>query len=193
MHLSDGILPAGVALAGQVAALGAVSAAGRRLESREIPAMGIFAATLFAVSLLHLPIGGTTLHPGLYGLAGMILGRRVLPVIYVTLLFQSLIFQHGGLLALGVNSLVIGCGGLLGWLLWDYLNLPDKTRAFLCGFSAVVVPAFLVSWIFLMLDYGKGMLFLMTLYLPAAMVEGLLTVLISSYFYRVQPGLLKKR
>jgi len=190
MHLSDGILPAGVSVAGQVAALALVTLTSRKLQSREIPRMGVFAAALFSVSLLHFPLGGTSLHPGLYGLAGLILGRRVLPVLYVTLLFQSFIFQHGGLLALGFNTLLISSGALSGWLLWDFLKLPERTKAFSCGFCGILVPAFLVSCLFLLLDYGKGMVFLLTLYLPVAVIEGIVTVLVCAFFRRVQPGLL---
>ncbi len=192
MHLSDGILPIGVCLGGHALALGAVVLSSRNLEAREIPRMGIFSAALFSVSLLHIPLGGTSIHPGLYGLIGLLLGKRSIPVVYVTLLFQSLIFQHGGLLSLGANSLLIASGALCGWMLWDTLPYREATKAAVSGFVGVIVPAVLVSAVLAGLDYGRGMLFFMLIYLPAALAEGIVTLLIIRFFLRVQPGVLKR-
>ncbi len=192
MHLSDGILPATLCLGGHALALGAVVLSSRNLEAREIPRMGIFSAALFSISLLHIPLGGTTLHPGLFGLVGLLLGRRSIPVIYVTLLFQSLVFQHGGLLSLGVNTLFISSGALCGWLIWDSLSLSQYSRAVIAGFLGLIVPAILVSTTLSLLSYGRGMLFFMLLYLPAAAVEGAITLFIVRFFLRAQPGVLKR-
>lgn len=192
MHLSDGILPVGLCMAGHVTALAAVALTSRRLEDREIPRMGIFSAALFSITLLHIPLGGTSLHPGLYGLAGLLLGRRSIPVIYVTLLFQSLIFQHGGLISLGVNTLFISMGALCGWLIWDKLPLKADYKAALAGFAGIIFPALLVSGTLTWLQYGKGMLFFMLLYIPAAVVEGIITLFIVRFFKHAQPGVLNR-
>jgi cobalt/nickel transport system permease protein len=141
---------------------------------------------------LHIPLGGTSLHPGLYGLAGLLLGKRAIPVVYVTLLFQSLIFQHGGLISLGVNTLFISSGALCGWLLWDRLSLAADIRAGLAGFFGVLIPALLVSGTLTALNYGRGMLVFMLLYIPAAMVEGVVTLFIVRFFKRTQPGVLNR-
>jgi len=192
MHISDGILPASICLGGHALALGAVTLSSLKLEAREIPRMGIFSAALFSISLLHIPLGGTSLHPGLYGLVGLLLGRRSIPVIYVTLLFQSLIFQHGGLLSLGVNTIFIGSGALFAWLIWDILSLQQQIKAVIAGFIGLIVPAALVSVALTLLSYGRGMLFFMLLYIPAAVVEGLFTMLIIRFFQRTQPGVLRR-
>lgn len=192
MHLSDGILPVAVSAGGHLLSLGAVGLSSLRLEAREIPRMGIFSAALFTISLLHIPLGGTTLHPGLYGLAGLLLGKRSLPVIYVTLLFQSLIFQHGGLLNLGINTLFIGSGSICGWAAWDLLSQKEEIRAALAGFLGLFVPALLVSTTFTLLQYGRGMLFFIFLYFPAAVIEGVITFFIVRFFLRTQPGVLKR-
>ena len=192
MHLSDGILPLSLCLGGHTLAMGAVVLSSRNLEAREIPRMGIFAAALFSVSLLHIPLGGTSIHPGFYGLVGLLLGKRSIPVIYVTLLFQSLIFQHGGLLSLGVNSVFIGCGALCGCLIWDQLSIPEQPKAAIAGFAGVLVPALLVSATLSLLNYGRGMLFFMLIYLPAAAAEAAVTLFTVRFFSRVQPGVLKR-
>ena len=192
MHIADGLLPVSVCIAADAAALGGVYLGGKNLDSDEIPRMGIFTAALFAVSIIHFPIGGTSLHLGLYGLAGMIFARRSFPILFVVLLFHSLIFQHGGLLSIGINTLSMACGALAASWLWGGFCFKPKIRSFLCGFVGVLLPALIISMIFVLLQYGKGMLFIMSVYLPAAVIEGVLTYFLFSFFDRVQPELLKR-
>ena len=72
MHIADGILPAGISIGANAAAVALVYAGGSNLKSEEIPKMGIFAAALFIISLIHFPTpGGPSIHLGLYGLVGM--------------------------------------------------------------------------------------------------------------------------
>ncbi|MCP4147764.1 MAG: cobalamin biosynthesis protein CbiM, partial [bacterium] len=143
MHIADGILPAGVSVAADVAALGLVYAGGRKLEAAEIPKMGIFAAALFIVSLIHFPLGATSIHLGLYGLAGLLFGLRAFPIIFVDLLFQTLIFQHGGLLSVGINTITMGCGALSAWGIWKIFKTKKQIAGFICGFIGIAVPAVL--------------------------------------------------
>jgi cobalt/nickel transport system permease protein len=192
MHIADGILPTHVTIAADVVALGAVYAGGRNLRSEEIPKMGIFTAALFIVSLIHFPLAGTSLHLGLFGMAGLLFGKRSFPVIFITLLFQSLVFQHGGLISIGINSLTMGSGALAGWLIWDTLPFNAKVKGFLCGLFGILVPAVVVSLLFLLLDYGKGMVFFMSVYLPAAVIEGGITAVVITFFKKVEPELLKR-
>jgi len=191
MHITDGILPAGISIGADVTALAIVYIGGRNLKSEEIPKMGIFAAALFIISLIHFPIpGGTSIHLGLYGLAGMIFGIRSLPIIFVDLLFQALIFQHGGLLSIGVNTLTMGSGATAAWGVWKLGQFNNQIKSFLCGFLGILVPAILIAAIFLSIDYGKGMAFIVSIYLPAAFIEGFLTVVIYNYFKKVKPEIL---
>jgi cobalt/nickel transport system permease protein len=192
MHIADGILPAGISIGANVAAVALVYVGGKDLESAEIPKMGIFAAALFIISLVHFPIpGGASIHLGLYGLAGLLFGIRAIPILFVDLLFQSLIFQHGGLLAVGVNTLTMGSGALSASTLWKLKIINNQVKSFFCGFLGILVPAVLIATLFLLLHYGKGMAFIVTLYLPAALIEGLLTVVITNYFHKIKPELLK--
>lgn len=178
-------------MAADVAAVALVYAGGRKLEAEEIPRMGIFAAALFIVSLIHFPLGATSIHLGLYGLAGLLFGLRAIPIIFVNLLFQTLIFQHGGLLSVGINTLTMGSGALAAWGAWKLIRIHKQVRSFFCGFLGILVPAVLLSAIFILADYGRGMAFIFSIYLPAAVIEGALTVVIYNYFNHVKPELLK--
>ena len=149
-------------------------------------------AALFIISLVHFPIpGGTSIHLGLYGLAGLLFGIRAIPILFVDLLFQGLIFQHGGLLSVGVNTLTMGSGALSARALWKLKIINNQVKSFFCGFLGILVPAVLIAAVFLLLHYGKGMAFIVTLYLPAAFIEGFLTVVITNYFHKVKPEILK--
>lgn len=191
MHIADGIIPAGISVGADAAAVALVYVGGRNLRSEEIPKMGIFAAALFIVSLIHFPIAGTSIHLGLYGLAGLLFGIRAIPIIFVNLLFQCLIFQHGGLLSIGINTLTMGSGALAAWAVWKSLKLNNQVKSFACGFLGILIPAILVPVIFVMVNYGKGMVFIVTIYLPAAVIEGFLTVFAYNYFHKVKPEILK--
>lgn len=191
MHIADGILPAGVSVAAGAVALGLVYAGSRKLETEEIPRMGIFAAALFIVSLIHFPMGATSIHLGLYGLAGLLFGIRAIPIIFVNLLFQSLIFQHGGLVSLGINTLTMGSGALAAWGIWKIPRLNKQVKSFFCGFFGILIPAVLIAVLFVMARYGKGMAFIVPVYLPASIIEGMITVAIYNYFTKVKPEFLK--
>lgn len=190
MHIADGILPAHISIAADIVAVGAVYAGGRELKSAEIPKMGIFTAALFIISLVHFPLMGTSIHLGLFGLAGILFGRRAFPIIFITLLFQALIFQHGGLISLGINALTMGSGALAGWFFWYLMPVNQKIKGFLCGFFGIFIPALLVSLLFVTLDYGIGMAGLMSVYIPAALIEGALTATTVAFFYKVEPEIL---
>lgn len=191
MHIADGILPLELAAAGWAGSLAAVYLCGRKVESVEIARMGMVAAASFVASLIHFPIAGTSVHLGLYGLTGVLLGRRAFPVIFTALLFQTLVFQHGGLLTLGLNALNMGIGGLLGWLLYRLPLGPEPVRAFLAGAFGLLAPAFLMAAEFEMANYGRGFYYIATIYSLVALLEGVVTASVAGFFRKVKPGVLE--
>ncbi len=191
MHISDGILPAGICLISDAAAIGLVYYCGKNLKSEEIPKIGIFTAAFFIISLIHFPLAGTSIHLGLYGLAGILFRKRSIPIVFITLLFQTLIFQHGGFISIGINTLIMSSGAIIGWILYLILPLNQNIKAFLCGFFGIALPAFLVSLLFYLLNYGKGMIFLLSVYLPAAIIEGMLTYATIILLTKIKPEILK--
>ncbi|MDX2179056.1 MAG: CbiM family transporter [Bryobacteraceae bacterium] len=191
MHIADGIVPVVWCAAGHAVSLAGTMLLGRKVEAEEVVRMGLLAATSFVVSLIHFPLGGTSVHLGLFGLAGALLGWRAFPVIYCTLLFQALLFQHGGLLALGLNAMNMGGGALLGAAIWRMGGLPDSVRAFLAGFAGIFIPALAMAAEFQAAGYGRGFYFVSSLYLGVAVIEGLLTVAILAYVRKVKPAVLE--
>lgn len=190
MHIADSILPTSWCAAGHVAAWAGVALLSRRLDPPEVVRMGLVASAMFAISLVHFPLGGTSVHLGLYGLTGILLGRRAFPVVVAALLFQTFLFQHGGVLSLGMNALNMGAGALLAAALWRWLPGPVWLRAFVCGFTGIAVPAALIAAEFALSGYGKGFVLLAAAYLGAAVLEGLLTAGVTGFLQRTRPALL---
>ncbi len=190
MHIADGILPVAWCAAAHVVALGTTAFLGRRVEPEEVVRMGLMAATSFVVSLIHFPLGGTSVHLGLFGLAGVLLGARSFPVVYTMLLFQAILFQHGGLLALGMNAVNMGGGALLAAAIWSFRPIPEAARGFLAGFVGTFVPALAMAAEFSGAGYGRGFYFIASLYAAVALLEGLLTAAIVGYVRRVKPAVL---
>lgn len=193
MHIADGIVPnlwCGVA---HGVSWTAVYWLGRKLESQEVVRLGMLASATFAISLIHFPLGGTSVHLGLYGLNGILAGRRAFPVLFAALLFQAVLFQHGGLLSLGLNALNMGTGALLAAALWKTPVKPESLKAFVCGFLGILVPALLIASEFFLIGYGKGFLFIAVLYLGAAAIEGILTAAVVSFLHSARPALLYQR
>ncbi|MFC2015118.1 energy-coupling factor ABC transporter permease [Chloroflexota bacterium] len=114
MHIPDGFLNiATVATTYAVSTGGigtAVKIANKKLGEKQVPLMGILAAFIFAAQMLNFPIiGGTSGHVIGAALAAIMLGPWVAVLIMsCVLIAQSLIFQDGGLLALGANILNMG-------------------------------------------------------------------------------------
>jgi len=187
MHISDGIISTPVCIAANVAAVALIYFSGRNTKPDEIPKMGMTGAALFVSSLIHFPLAGTSIHLGLFGLAGIILGRRSFPVIFTALLFQSLIFQHGGLLTLGVNAINMGTGAWVASILWQIKPINISVRAALAGFAGIIVPALLMVTEFRLSGYGSGIALLISIYILTAAIEAGITFSAVTFFRKVKP------
>jgi cobalt/nickel transport system permease protein len=114
MHIPDGFISTPVAVAGIAVAAGsvayAVKATNKKMGERQVPMMGVLAAFIFAAQMLNFPVaGGTSGHFVGAALAAIILGPwSAILIMSCVLMVQCLIFQDGGLLALGANVVNMG-------------------------------------------------------------------------------------
>lgn len=190
MHVSDGILPVEMSIAGYVLALGAAVVTSRKLETEEVPRMGLLAAATFVASLVNVPVAGVSVHFGLFGLVGLLLGIRAVPVIFAVLILQTFLFQHGGFLSLGVNVVNMASGGLVAAAIGRYLPGPLGLRATLGGFIGIYLPALLLLGEFQIAGYGRSILLLAGVYAVVGVLEGAFTTMVIAFISRTKPALL---
>ncbi len=109
MHIPDGFLSTMVSIVMWVITVVAVAYSLRRvgkdLGERQVPLMGVLAAVIFAGQMLNFAVaGGTSGHLMGAALATILLGPWAAIIVMTTVVsVQALIFQDGGLLALGAN------------------------------------------------------------------------------------------
>jgi cobalt/nickel transport system permease protein len=104
MHIVDGALSAPVIVVGSALAVVGIGIGLRQMPMEKIPAAGVLSATFFVASLVHVPIGPSSVHLIVNGLAGLVLGWAAFPALFVGLLLQAVFFGFGGLTVLGVNT-----------------------------------------------------------------------------------------
>jgi len=155
MHIPDGFLNiATVATTAVVSAGGvgnAVRIANKKLGEKHVPLMGVLAAFIFAAQMLNFPIaGGTSGHLIGAALAAVLLGPWASVLIMsCVLIAQCLIFQDGGLLALGANIFNMGIvASFSGYYIYRFVTslLGNGRRGKLIGgFAGAWGSVFLAS------------------------------------------------
>jgi cobalt/nickel transport system permease protein len=152
MHIPDGFLSAGVCVATAVGSGASVALMARRAqaetEESRAPLLGVMGAFVFAAQMINFPVGaGTTGH--LLGgvLLAIILGPASAVVVMTAILaVQALIFQDGGVLALGANIFNMAVVGVLvGYLPFRLLTrtLGRSPSVFAGAFLSVLTSAVL--------------------------------------------------
>lgn len=118
MHIPDGFLSVLVSVILWVLSIIAVGYSLRRvgqdLGERQVPLMGVLAAAIFAGQMLNFTVaGGTSGHLMGAAIATILLGPWAAILVMTTVVsIQALIFQDGGLLALGANIFNMGVIGV---------------------------------------------------------------------------------
>lgn len=158
MHIPDGFLTASVT-AGTWVVAGTGVAAALRAERRDehlMPAgiLGAAAAFIFAAQMVNVPVApGTSGHLVGAVLAAALLGPwRAVIVMAVVLAVQALMFQDGGLAALGANIVDMGLAAVLaGWataaltVRWMPTPRGAVIGGVLGGFAATLASATLTA------------------------------------------------
>ncbi len=206
MHIPDGLLAANTlapAWALSAASLAyAVRKTTEKLKERMVPLMGITSAFIFAVQMINFPVaGGTSGH--LFGgvLAAVILGPYAGAIVLTcVLIFQCLVFQDGGLLALGANILNIAIVGTLGGYLTFFVTsrVIGGRKGFFAGAAiaawfSVVLAATLCALELALSDISPLRLVLPALAGIHALIgigEALITMAALGFILKVRPDLI---
>ena len=210
MHIPDGFVSTGTAAATWLASAGSVGYAVRRvsreLDERQVPLMGVTAAFIFAAQMMNFTVaGGTSGHLLGGALAAILLGPWAgMLVLTSVLAVQALLFQDGGLLALGANVFNMAVVGVLvAWVVYTTLRrlLGDRTWAmmvsgFVAGWLSVVVASLVAAaelaisgtspWVVALPAMGLVHVFI-------GVGEGLITAGVLAFLQVARPDLLTLR
>jgi len=197
MHISDGVLPISVAVGGYVAGAALVAWSARRTRSEELPKLAVMTAAFFVASLVHVPFGPTSVHLLIPGLTGTLLGSSAFLSIGLGLLLQSLLFQFGGITALGANSLMMGLPALAcGWFFQRYKGRTRLQQAIVGGIAGALGTALAAIILALLLVTGGEDFFgiakiALLAHVPVIIIEGVVSVFTIGFLARVKPALLQ--
>jgi cobalt/nickel transport system permease protein len=202
VHISDNLLQwpwwvGGFAVTAFLGWLG-----GRRLEDEEIPRIAVLSSAFFvASSLIHVRTLVASVHLLLNGLVGVILGPRAALAIPVGVLLQALLFNHGGLTTVGINSCVMTLPALGAWLAFAAARrrgwLSDPLRQWAVGLGvggltvlATVTLNALVLWLGGQESWSTLVMAVFVAHLPVVAVEALVMGATVSFLARVKPEIL---
>jgi cobalt/nickel transport system permease protein len=198
MHISEGVLATPVLVGGAALSAAGLGVALKKLKNEDIPKVGVLSAGFFVAGLIHVPIGVASVHLVLNGLVGLILGWLSFPAIFVGLLLQSIMFQYGGITALGVNTFNMGVPALGSYLLFGRLA-TRTSKSYISSASAFMAGslAIFLSGIFVGISlYLTGEAFLPAAkivvvgHIPVMLIEGIITAACISFLKKVKPELL---
>src|SRR5258708_29785596 len=125
MHIPDGFLKWPVWAAMDAIAIPAVAAVALRAQGNfpdnRIPLMGVMGAFIFAAQMINFPVGnGTSGHLVGGALLTFTIGPAAAAIVMTAIVaIQALVFQDGGVLALGANIFNMALAGVAaGYLPW---------------------------------------------------------------------------
>jgi len=196
MHISEGVLSGPVLISGMVLATAGTAIGLKKLDYDRIARAGILSAAFFVASLIHVPIGPSSVHLILNGIVGLLLGWTAFPAILVALTLQAIIFQFGGITTLGVNTIIMALPALICYYLFGPLihKKPSisVSAAFSCGFFSVLISALIVgvALIFTEENFLTVSAMLVIAHLPVMITEGIVTVFCLAFLKKVQPAML---
>ena len=203
MHIPDGILSVPVWATLNAVAIPGIGLAVRRaketLAEGHVPLLGVMGAFVFAAQRMNFPVGfGTSGHLLGGALLAMTMGPGSATIILTAILIlQSLLFQDGGLLALGANVMNMAFIGV--WAGWLPYRMLSKGRLRTAGVFAGGLLSVLASAAAAIAELrlsgvamspaivgGSAGVFLVT-----GIMEGLITVAVLQAVERLNPGWLR--
>jgi len=205
MHIPDGFLSTPVLATSWAGSLFGISYALKKtrelLKDKSVPLMGVMAAFIFAAQMLNFPVlGGTSGH--LIGgvLAAVTLGPFAGAIVLsLVLIVQCLVFQDGGITALGANIFNMAVvGTIIGYYIYAFLKSVF--------FRKNILPAVLIaSWLSVVLaslfcafELAFSGVSPLKVVLPAMVFvhlfigigEAIITTLVIAFILRVRPDLI---
>jgi cobalt/nickel transport system permease protein len=197
MHISDGVLPLSVTIGGYAASAAMAAWSAHRTDNEDLPKLAVMTAAFFVASLIHVPFGPTSVHLIIPGLTGALLGPSAFLSVGLGLLLQSLLFQFGGLTALGANALMMGLPALTcGWFFQRFKGHTIGRQAVVGGIAGALGTAMAAVILALLLVTGGEDFFgvakiALLAHVPVIITESLVSAFTIGFIARVKPALLQ--
>jgi cobalt/nickel transport system permease protein len=203
MHIPDGFLATPVWAGLDALAVPAVGILVRRaqrgFDQSRTPLLGVMGAFVFAAQMINFPVGvGTSGHLVGGALLACTLGPSAAAVTMTAILaIQALVFQDGGVLALGANVLNMAVFGVLAaYLPYHFWGAGRwrKPAIFLGGVLSVLASAVLAIAELLLSGIripGPVLGLSLALFLVAAVLEGAITVAVAGALETMQPDFVR--
>ena len=197
MHIPDGYLSTPIWIALDLAALPAIGFLTRRAQAEvdqaRIPLLGVMGAFVFAAQMINFPVvPGTSNHLVGAALLAFALGPWAASLVMTAILaIQAFVFQDGGIMSLGANTINMAIAGVwVAWLPYQRFKAA-KTGIFLGAFLSVMVSGSLALTELLLsgvplptalVGVGTGV------FAISALIEGAITVAVLGSIERINPG-----
>jgi cobalt/nickel transport system permease protein len=208
MHIPDGFLSTPVSLLlWLIAVLGvgyALLRVNRELDDRKVPLMGVMAAAIFAGQMLNFTVAaGTSGHLMGSALAAIVLGPWAAVLVMTSVVgTQALLFQDGGLLALGANLVNMSLVGVaVGYAVYVTVRrlAGDKRWGILVGGFASAWLSIVIAALFVALQLAAsgtspanfGIPAMGGIHMLIGLGEGLITVGAVTLLYAARPDLVE--
>jgi cobalt/nickel transport system permease protein len=209
MHIANELLSVPVAAGTIAIAAGGVGFICRKarkvVTSEKLALMGILGAFVFAAQMVNFRL------PAMPGTSGHIIGAVLLAIILgpdaaaivisSVVIIQCLIFQDGGLLALGCNIINMALiPSYLGYFLYKVITAGKSglLRVYIAAIlacmiglevSAALVPVQAALSGVLAVPFSTFLITMLVVHLPIGFVEGLITVAVLGYLRQVRPDI----
>ncbi len=167
------------------------------MKTEDIPRISLMTSAFFIASLIHIPIGPTSVHLILNGLVGIILGPLAFVAILVGLILQALLFKHGGITTIGANAVMMGLPAIAAYYLFclrKLFNFPASVGIFGALSGAAAVSLGVVILALLLVTTGSEFIVVAKLaavaHLPVMVIEGLIAAFVVTFLKKVKPEML---
>jgi cobalt/nickel transport system permease protein len=207
MHIPDGFLNLPVTVVTWAIAIALIAICLKQVQSeyqeRTVPLMGVCAAFIFAAQMINFPIpGGTSGHLLGGTLAGALLGPWAGSLVMVSVfIVQGVVFQDGGITAMGANIFNMGLIGTFGgYYLYRTIRFAlgrENWRGMAVGvavaaWTSVVVASIVTSFELGLsgtVPLGVALVAMVGWHLLIGIGEALISVATVSFIWRTRPDL----
>lgn len=208
MHIPDNFLSGPVLIVCWIISVAVIVVAvwrvSRDLDERKVPLMGVVAAAIFAGQMLNFAVaGGTSGHLMGAAIAIILLGPWATVIVMTTVVgVQAIIFQDGGLVALGANLLNMAViGPFVAYTVYQFFrrisggkNWGNYAGGFTAGWASVFITALAVALQLALSGTTPANLAVPAMALVHTAIgvgEGLITVGALAFVNSVRPGLIQ--